>query len=229
MNAYETASDRGFLLSGAEWKVVGGASLLMTLNVLVMYAFVVTPLAAVNNYVFAYPIVGVLVYGAAIMAGEVVAERGVDNGSLGVAVLGVAILQAAFGTFGAGILSFAPRSAQPTILGTTAIVVALMTAAIGIYVYARSKTSFDHYSSWANYAFLGGVVAVLVGTFVTPVLLVGFVLIFLGFIFRLGWEIWRIRDGRIASVPLQAIGLYIAVAGVFVHVLQLVMRIVARR
>lgn len=228
MSGYETATDRGFLLAGREWKAIGGASALMTLNVLLMYAFVATPLAVVNSYLFAYPIVGVLVYGAAIAGGEMVAERGVESGNIGLAIAGVAVLQLAFGTFGAGVLSFAPRDLQVPILGITAIVVALMTAGIGTYVYARSK-SFDHYSAWANYAFIGGLVAVLVGTFLTPALLLGFVLIFLGFLFRLGWEIWRIRDGRVATASLQAIGLYIAVAGVFVHVLQLVMRMVARR
>lgn len=228
MSGYETATERGFLLSGREWKVIGGATGLMTLNVLLMYAFVATPLAVVNDYLFAVPIIGVVVYGIAIAGGEMVAERGVENGNTGLAVAGLALLQVAFGTFGAGVLSFAPRELQGTVLAVTAVVVAVMTAAIGTYVYARS-TTFEHYSSWANYAFLGGIVAVLVGSFVTPVLLLGFVLIFLGFLFRLGWEMWRVRDGRVATASLQAIGLYIAVAGVFVHVLQLVVRMLARR
>jgi hypothetical protein len=228
MSGYETATDEGFLLEGREWKAIGGATALMTLNVVLMYAFVVTPLAVVNRYLFAYPIVGVLVYGAAITGGQIAAERGIKNDSMGLAVAGVVALQLAFGTFGAGVLSLAPRSLQGVILAITAVVVAVMTAGIGIYVYARS-TSFDHYSRWATYAFIGGIVAVLVGTFVAPVLLVGFVLIFLGFLFRLGWEMWRIREGRAAAVSLQAIGLYVAVAGVFVHVLQIVLRLVARR
>ncbi|QLG63522.1 hypothetical protein [Halorarum salinum] len=228
MSGHGTATERGFVLSGREWAVVGGASALMALNVLVMYAFVATPLALVNDYLFAYPIVGVLVYGAAIAGGELLAERGVERGGTGLALAGVAILQVAFGTFGAGVLSFVPRDARLPILAITAVVVTAMVAAIGTYVYARSK-QFDHYRSWANYAFLGGVLAVLVGTFLAPVLLLGFLLIFLGFLFRLGWEIWRIRDGRVATAALQAIGLYVAVAGVFVHVLQIVIRTVARR
>lgn len=228
MSEYATDTDRGFLLSGREWKVVGTSTALMTLNVLLMYIFVATPLAIVNDYLFAVPILGVLVYGAAIMAGETVAERGVEDGDVGIALAGVAILQLAFGTFGAGVLSFASREAQGTILGVTAVVVALMTAAIGTYVYARSIT-FEHYSTWSTYAFLGGLGAILVGTFFSPVLLLGFVLIFLGFLFRLGWEIWRIRDGRVDAISLQAIGLYIAVAGVFVHVLQIVTRMFANR
>lgn len=226
MGTYDTATDRGFLLSGRDWKVVGTAAALMTLNILLMAAFATTPLAVVNSYLFSIPIVGVLIYGVAIYAGERVAERGVDAGDVAMALGGVAILQLAFGLFGAGILRFVSPEAMLPILGITALITALMTLAIGTYVYARSIT-FEHYNRWSTYAFLGGIGAIFIGTFVSPVLLVGFVLVFAGFIFRLGWEIWRIRDGHIQAVSLQAIGLYVAVAGVFVHVLQLVVRMVA--
>jgi hypothetical protein len=223
---YETG--RGFGLSSREARVIGGASALMAINVALMYVLVVTPLASVNEYLFSFPIIGALAYGAAIMAGQVVAERGVTGGDMGIAFVGMVILQLAFGVFGAGVLRFAPRESQLTILAVTAVVVALLTAVISAYVYARSKT-FEHWGSYANYAFIGGIVAILIGSFVAPVLLVGFVLIFLGFLLRLGWEIWKVRDQRNASVALQTIGVYIAVAGVFVHVLQLVMRYFASR
>lgn len=225
MSSFETPreTERGFGLSSREVQVIGGASILMAINVMLMYVIVTTPLQQVNEYLFAVPIIGVLVYGAAIMAGEYVAERGVTNGDMGIAFIGLVLLQLAFGIFGAGVLRFAPRETHLTILGVTAIVTALLTAVISGYVYARS-TTFDHWGRFANYAFIGGIVAILVGTFVQPVLLVGFVLIFLGFMLRLGYEIWQVRDNRDASVAIQTIGVYIAVAGVFVHVLQLVMR-----
>lgn len=225
MSATETPSEtgRGFGLSSREARVIGGATALMVLNVAVMYVLVATPLAAVNDVLFSIPIVGVIAYGAAIMAGQLVAERGVEGGDTGIAFIGMVILQLAFGVFGAGVLRFAPRASQLTILVVTAIIVAVITAVIAAYVYARS-TTFEHWGSYANYAFIGGLVAVLIGTFVAPVLLAGFVLIFLGFLLRLGWEIWKVRDRRNASVTLQTIGVYIAVAGVFVHVLQLVVR-----
>ena len=223
---YETG--RGFGLSSREARVIGGASALMALNVVLMYVLVTTPLAAVNDVLFSIPIVGALVYGVAIVAGQWIAERGVEGGETGLAVVGMGVLQLAFGIFGAGVLRFAPRESQLTILVVTAIIVAVITAVIAAYVYARSKT-FERWGSYANYAFIGGLVAILIGTFIAPVLLVGFVLIFLGFFLRLGWEIWKVRDRRDASVTLQTIGVYIAVAGVFVHVLQLVMRYFASR
>ena len=225
-SSYDTG--RGFGISSRELRVIAGASVLMAINVALMYVVVETPLQQVNEYLFAVPIIGVLVYGAAIMVGELVAERGVKNGDLGVAFIGMLVLQLAFGVFGGGVLRFAPRELHLTILGVTAIVVALVTAVIATYVYARS-TSFDRWSTYANVAFIGGVIAIAVGTFVAPVLLAGFVLIFLGFLLRLGWEIWRVREHRSASVALQTIGVYIAVAGVFVHVLQLVMRYLLSR
>ncbi|SIR65012.1 hypothetical protein [Natronorubrum thiooxidans] len=228
MSSFETPHEtgRGFGLSSREVRVIGGATGLMTITVALMYVFAVTPLAVVNDYLFAFPIIGVVVYGAAIMGGELIAERGVTNGDMGVAFIGMAVLQLAFGIFGAGIISFVPQETQLLVLGMTAVITALLTALVSGYVYARSRT-FEHWGRFANYAFLGGIGVILVGTFVLQVLLlVGFVLIFLGFLLRLGYEIWQVRDQRNASVALQTIGVYIAVAGVFVHVLQLVMRYV---
>ncbi|RQG89275.1 hypothetical protein EA462_11435 [Natrarchaeobius halalkaliphilus] len=228
MSSFETPHEtgRGFGLSSREARVIGGASALMAINVALMYVFVSTPLAVVNDYLFAAPILGVLVYGAAIMVGELIAERGVTSGDMGVAFAGVALLQLAFGVFGAGVISFAPAEAHLTILGLTAAVTAVATAIISGYVYARS-TTFEHWGRFANLAFIGGVVVIAIGTFVLPALLaVGFVFIFLGFLLRLGYEIWQVRDRRDASATLQTIGVYIAVAGVFVHILQLVMRYV---
>ncbi|QFU82527.1 hypothetical protein [Natronorubrum aibiense] len=228
MSSFETPHEtgRGFGLSSREVQVIGGATGLMTITVALMYVFASTPLAVINDYLFAFPIVGVLVYGAAIMAGQLLAERGVTNGDMGIAFVGMVVLQLAFGIFGAGVISIAPPETQLTVLGITAVVTALLTALVSGYIYARSRT-FEHWGRFANYAFLGGIGTILVGTFVLQVLLlVGFVLVFLGFILRLGYEIWQVRDRRNASVGLQTIGVYIAVAGVFVHVLQLVMRYV---
>ncbi|WP_137289336.1 class-II aminoacyl-tRNA synthetase family protein [Natronorubrum halophilum] len=231
MSSFETPqkTDRGFGLSSREVRVIGGATGLMTITVALMYVFAATPLAVVNDYLFSFPIVGVLVYGAAITGGELLAERGIKGGDMGIAFVGMVVLQLAFGIFGAGILAIAPQESQLTVLGITAIVTALMTALVSGYVYARS-TTFEHWGRFANYAFLGGIGVILVGTFVLQtLLLVGFVLIFLGFILRLGYEIWQVRDNRDASIGLQTIGVYVAVAGVFVHVLQLVMRYVLSR
>ena len=227
--SYETSTDRGFLLATREWQAIGGAAGLMLLNVLVMYAVAASPLAAVNQLLFSIPIVGALVYGLFIAAGEIVAEKGFKQNSMGLAMAGVVILELAFGLFGGGILAFLQVGARGTAIAITGGITVLMTAAIGTYIYARSGTQFDHYGTWSTYAFLGGLVAILVGSFVQVVLLLGFVAIFLGFLFRLGYEMWEIRENRGRTASMQAVGLYVAVAGVFVHVLQIVVRMVAER
>lgn len=226
--SYETTTQRGFLLSTREWGVIGGATGLMALNVLVMYVMAATPVAQLNQLLFSIPIVGALVYGAAITAGQMVAERGFENDSMGMAMAGVVVLELAFGAFGGGVLSFLSEGVRIPALAITGVVVVGMTALIGTYVYLRSGTQFDHYSTWAMYAFLGGLGALLIATFVPVVGVVAFALIFAGFLLRLGYEMWQIRESR-GRPAMQSVGLYVAVAGVFVHVLQIVVRMLAER
>lgn len=229
MSSYERQSSNGFLLAAREWQAIGGATGLMILNVILMYAVAFTPLAGINRIVFAVPIVGSLVYGAVITVGELLAERGFKNNTTPLALVGVLLLEVGFGLFGGGILSFLAPDVRLLALGVAGVVTAVMTAGIGTYVYARSDTDFDHYGKIATGAFLVGLVAILAGSFIPIVLLVGFVAIFLGFLFRLGYEMWEIRENRGLNTAMQAIGLYVAVAGVFVHILQLVVRALARR
>jgi len=226
--SYETTTERGFLLSTREWGVVGGATGLMALNVLLMYVAAATPLAAVNRIVFSIPIVGALVYGALITGGQMIAERGFENDSMGMAMAGVVVLEVAFAAFGGGILSFLSEGVRVTALAITGVVVVAMTALIGTYVYLRSGTQFDHYGRWATYAFLAGLGAVLLSSFLPIVGVVAFALIFTGFLLRLGYEMWQIRESR-GRPAMQSVGLYVAVAGVFVHVLQMVVRSLAER
>jgi len=226
--SYETTTDRGFLLSTREWGVVGGATGLMLLNVLVMYVAAATPVAAVNRIVFSIPIVGALLYGALITGGQMLAERGFENDSMGLAMAGVVVLELAFGAFGGGVLSFLSEGVRITALAITGAVVVAMTALIGTYVYLRSGTQFDHYGRWATYAFLAGLGALLLATFVPAVGIAAFALIFVGFLLRLGYEMWQVREGR-GRPAMQSVGLYVAVAGVFVHVLQIVVRMLAER
>ena len=226
--SYETTTERGFLLSTREWGVVGGATGLMLLNVLVMYVAAATPVAAVNRIVFSIPIVGALIYGALITGGQMIAERGFENDSMGLAMAGVVVLELAFGAFGGGVLSFLSEGVRITALAITGAIVVAMTALIGTYVYLRSGTQFDHYGRWATYAFLGGLGALLLATFVPAVGVAAFALIFVGFLLRLGYEMWQVREGR-GRPAMQSVGLYVAVAGVFVHVLQIVVRMLAER
>ena len=78
------------------------------------------------------------------------------------------------------------------------------------------------------YAFLAGLGGLLLASFVPVVGLLAFALIFGGFLLRLGHEMWQVRESR-GRPAMQSVGLYVAVAGVFVHVLQIVIRMLAER
>ncbi|MBP1986017.1 hypothetical protein [Halolamina salifodinae] len=162
------------------------------------------------------------------MGGEILAERGFEQDSMPTAMAGVVILKLAFGAFGGGVLSYLSEGARIPALAITGVVVVAMTALIGGYVYLRSGTQFDHYSRWATYAFLAGLGALLLASFVPVVGIAAFALIFTGFLLRLGYEMWQVRESR-GRPAMQSVGLYVAVAGVFVHVLQIVIRMVAER
>lgn len=198
------------------------AAALVALNVGLMYAVASTPLATLNDALFATPIVGLLVYGAALTAGDYVAERGLERGNAAFALVGVALLQGAYALFGGGVLATVAPTSRSTALGLALAVTLAMTLGVAAYVYVRDR-EFDHWNGWSLAAFLVGVVLVAVGTFVPVVLVGGFAFVFLGFTLRLGYEVWRVRATYRPDAPLvHALGIYVAFTGVFVHVLQLV-------
>lgn len=205
------------------------AALLVGVNVALMFLVAQTPLVAVNDLLFSTPILGLIVYGAALTGGNVLAERGLERGQLAMAAVGVVLLQGAYGLFGGGILARVPAASQGLALAVTLVVTVAMTVAIAAYVYLRDE-DFDHWSKWSLGAFVVGAVLVLVGSFVPVVLLGGFLFIFLGFMFQLGYEIWHVRANYAPDRSLvHALGIYVAFTGVFVHVLQIVARMMAER
>lgn len=219
----------GFLLSRREWKIVNISTGLVILNAVMMFLFAMTPLAIVNRYLFAIPIVGMVVYSGGLILGEHVARKGVKSGDMPFAVVGVAILEFTYGTFGAGVLSYAPQSLHLPAIVITGVITAALTFAVGAYVYARDK-DFDHWGTWSLFAFVGAFITGFLGSLVTPVLILTFVLVLVGFMFRLGYEIWQIKaNTRSGDDLIHAIGLYVAVMGVFVHVLQIVLRILKEK
>ena len=205
------------------------AAILIAVNVVLMFTVAQTPLAAVNDVLFSYPIVGLVVFGAALTGGNVLAERGLERGQLAMAGVGVLLLQGAYAVFGGGILARVPAASQGVALAVTLVVTVAMTVAVAAYVYLRDE-NFDHWSRWSLGAFVVGAVLVLAGTFVPVALVGGFLFIFLGFMLRLGYEIWHVRASYDPDRSLvHALGIYVAFTGVFVHVLQIVARMMADR
>lgn len=200
------------------------AAALIAVNVALMYLVASTPLSALNGVLFDIPIVGLLVYGAALTGGNILAERGLEGGSIGMASVGAILLQGAYALFGGGIVASVAAGSRAAALGLTLAVTLVMTLAIAGYVYARDR-EFDHWSRWSFGAFIVGAVLVAVGSVFSIVLLGGFVFIFLGFTLRLGYEIWYVKSSYAPDRSLvHALGIYVAFTGVFVHVLQIVAR-----
>ena len=205
------------------------AAALIAVNILLMYLVAATPLAPLSRAAFASPIIGLLVFGGALTAGNYLAERGLEADAMGMAFGGVALLEVTYAVLGGGILALLSAGNRPLALGVTLVVTVVMTVGIAAYVYLRGGV-YDHWNRWSLGAFVVGAVLVLVGTFVPVVLVGGFVFIFLGFTLRLGYEIWRVRDAYDPDRSLiHVLGIYVAFTGVFIHVLQIVARMVAER
>lgn len=222
--------ESGLLLSTAEWQIIAGAGGLSMLNVIGMIAVSLTPLVLFVELVYSIPILGIVVYGALLTGGEWIARKGVTEERVGLAVVGVAVLQFAFATIGGWTLSLLGSiSLRVVATGIAGVVTVGITVLVAAYVYYRADTDFDHWKWLSTGAFVLGLVAGLVGTFVAVGLLVAFPLFLLGFAFLLGWEIYRVRDRTRGSSPMyHAIGIYVAFMGVFVHILRIVVSLLAR-
>jgi FtsH-binding integral membrane protein len=205
------------------------AAVLIAANVVLMYAVAMTPLAALSRLAFSTPIVGLLVFGGALTAGNYLADRGLRDGEMAKAYAGTAILEATYAVLGGGILAVLAAGSRVLALAVTLVVTVAMTVGIAAYVYLRGG-DYSHWNRWSLGAFVVGAVLVLVGTFVPIVLVGGFVCIFAGFTLRLGYEIWKVRaDYAPERSMVHALGIYVAFTGVFIHVLQIVVRMLGRR
>lgn len=205
-------------------RVAAPAAALVGVNILLMYLVAATPLAVANDLLFQVPILGLLVYGAALTGGSILAERGLESGSMELAAVGVVLLQVAYALFGGGIIAGLGAGTRGVALGIAFVVTLAMTIGIAAYVYRRGG-SYDHWGRWALGAFILGALLVAVGSAIPAVLLGGFVAIFAGFTLRLGYEIWQVSANYAPDKSLRhAVGIYVAFTGVFVHVLQIVAR-----
>ena len=96
--------------------------------------------------------------------------------------------------------------------------------AVTVVVY-RTDHSFERWNRYSAGLFVGGVVVGAVGVFVaTPLLLVAGLCFFAGFLVYLFHEVWAVKTSAYPGTLVNAIGIYVAVMGVFVHVLQWVLR-----
>lgn len=207
-------------------KSLGIATALIILNIAVMWIFAFTPLSALNDILFDIFIVGVVVYGAMLTGGLALAKRGIRNQDNSLAIGGTGLIQIAYGLFGAGILSMVlTPSAQAIALAITGVITTLIAIFAGLLVFGTSH-DFSSWGKYANYIFLGVLGISFIGSFSGPFILLAFGLALLGFIVYLIHQVYMTKT-RPSTPFLNGIGLYTAYMGVFVEILQLVVRMLA--
>lgn len=208
-----------------ELKSIGISTGLILLNVALMGLLAYTPASRLLPIAFSVPLLGIVFYGAMLTGGNYIAERGIKRDDVGLAVLGAAVLQFAYGTFGAGLLAGLNLDFQLLALGVTAAVTTVIALAAGALVYWTDR----NFSSWNRYAgifFLGVLVFGGIGTLWPPALLLAFISALVGFLIYLVHEIWEMRT-RPSKTYLNAVGIYVAYMGVFIQILQIVLRLLS--
>lgn len=209
------------MLRASEVKSIGLAIGLIILNIALMSLISFTPIVGFFQLVFSIAIVGIVVYGAMLTIGNALAEEGIKKNDLGLAAFGAAILQFAYGSFGGSMISGLTLELQAIALGITTIITTLIALIAGIIVYGTDK-NFSKWNSYATFFFIGVLLFGFLGTLYPPLLLAAFLSGLLGFMTYLVHEIWEMRS-RPRKVHLNAIGIYVAYMGVFIHILRIVL------
>jgi len=209
-----------------QYAISGGAGL-VGVTVALIYVLSFTPVAALARSAFSSLIIGVVVFGAVLTGGAWLARHGLDQDSTGMAVAGTALLAGGYGAFGAGILALLQPGLRASAAGVTLVASVALTLVSAGYVYSSDR-DFAWAGQYSTYCFLGLLLFAFIGTFTPALAVVAFVLAMAGFTLYLVHELWRLRDHQ-AGWQQNALGVYIAFMGVFVHILQIVVRMYLRR
>lgn len=207
-------------------RIAGIGAGLVALNIVLMLALSYTPVAGIGATLFSNYFVGIATFVVTVGGGYWLANTGIENGSMPLAGAGVALSQFGYALIGSAILAaVASTSMRVTALGITTVVTGLITAVVTVVVF-KTDHSFARWQTYSWVCFGGGFVVGAVGFFVNPLLMLAAGALFLlGFIVDLTYEIWAVRESKYDSDLRSAIGIYIAVMGVFIHILQLVLRV----
>jgi hypothetical protein len=207
-------------------KILGISTGLIAVNILLMLALsFVPPVVAIGGLLFGSFFIGIAVFAVTVGGGSWIASKGTKRGSLPLAGAGVTLTQVGYGLFGATILGGIGAALKLTAIGISVVVTAAITGVVAYVVFSTNK-NFSSWQSYSFYLFIGGFVIGAIGFFITPLLmLVASLVFFAAFVVSLTYEIWAVKENRYASDLRNAIGIYVAVMGVFVNVLIWVLRI----
>jgi len=232
-----SASDPAYSDDAPSYKILskdmgitaGVSGALMFVTIMLMLLISQTPLATIGLELYnIFPLLGVVVFGVLIGAGRRYGLKGLLAGDMSVALIGISLSVFGYSWFGGAVLSpYDTGIYIPAILVTGVITIGI-TLGAAVLVFG---TNYDF--MWAGKAsgisFLLGLGVTLLGSVVFPILLfLGFLLFLLGFLFDLVYEIYLTARNRRTPVA-NGLGVYIAFAGVFVHILIIVLRSFARK
>ncbi|ELY85968.1 hypothetical protein [Natrinema altunense] len=208
-------------------KVAGIATALVAVNILLMLVGSYTPLADLGLVLFSNYFVGIGTFAVTIGGGFWVSNTGIAKGNMPIAGAGVTLIQVGYTLLGSAILVMAPSALRVPALAVTTVITGLLTAGIVVVVF-RTDRSFARWQTYSKGLFIAGFAAGAVGFFINPMLMIfASVLFFLGFVTDLTYEIWAVKESRYASPIRNAIGIYVAVMGVFIHILRLVLYVLS--
>jgi FtsH-binding integral membrane protein len=212
-------------MNSNELKSIGVSAGLVFANVILMALIALTPLSMITDILFSIPIVGMVIFGAGLMLGRYLAKKGLKEDNTGLAVIGAGLLELTYGIFGGGILSIVSTGSFALVLGLTAVVTTGIAVLAALLVYGTGR-NFRSWGRYSNYLFMGAFGTGLIGSAFPPLLLLTFVLVLIGFIVYLVFEIWRMKQ-KPGRVLMNGIGIYIAYMGVFVEILQIIISLLA--
>jgi hypothetical protein len=210
-------------LETPELKSIGISTALILTNIGMIWVFLYTPLRLVNSIVFSTLIIGMIFYGILLTAGNWIGKKGIKEQDMSKTIIGTALLQFAYGMFGAGILNLLGTIANDVILlilGTTLGITLGISFLAALLVYWTDR-DFSQYQKYSSYAFIAAFVMGILGSFSGIFALITFCLVLLGFLLDLIYELWQLRS-RPRNVILNGFGIYVAFMGVFVQILRLV-------
>lgn len=199
---------------------------LIVINILLMVILSYTPVAYLFSYIFSTPLIGIIITGLLLSGGYSLADKGIKKQDIYLSLIGIGLVVFTFSGFGSSILQ--PYNFEEYIIPL--IVSGLITTGISLlcgYYVLRTNGSLERYKRYSTYSFIGVLLTGGLGLLYTPIYVLSFILVLVGFITDLIYQIWM-RD--IGSRPelYDGFALYVAYIGIFVQILQIVIQFLGK-
>jgi len=169
---------------------------------------------------------GVAVMSIVLSVGWYVGLKGIDADSMSLASIGVGLTILGYSGFGGAILSMFDSSIWVASIIVTGVITIGITVVLSAYIFT-GRRDLSNWMRYSAYCFISAFVLAFVGSFFPPLQLIVLLLVLVGFTLDLGFEIWYCSRGGRTPIA-NGFAIYFAFAGLFVHILQLVLQSFAR-